>query len=73
MSNRPLAAAAWMSGSILSFTAMAVAGRAVSDVHDTFEIMFWRSLTGLVLVVLTAALLGRLSEVQTRHLPQHLL
>ena len=71
--NRPLAAAVWMSGSILSFTAMAVAGRAVAGVHDTFEIMVWRSLVGLVLVVLTAAALGRLSEVQTRHLPQHLL
>ena len=71
--NRPLAAAAWMSGSILSFTAMAVAGRAVAEVHDTFEIMFWRSVVGLVLVVLTARALGRLSEVQTRHLPQHLL
>ena len=71
--NRPLAAAAWMSGSILSFTAMAVAGRAVAGVHDTFEIMFWRSVVGLVLVVLTARALGRLSEVQTRHLPQHLL
>ena len=71
--NRPLAAAAWMSGSILSFTAMAVAGRAVAGVHDTFEIMFWRSVVGLVLVVLTARAFGRLSEVQTRHLPQHLL
>ena len=71
--HRPLAAAIWMSGSILSFTSMAVAGRAVAGVHDTFEIMFWRSLVGLVLVVGTAATLGRLGEVQTRHLPQHLL
>lgn len=71
--HRPLAAAIWMSGSILSFTSMAVAGRAVAGVHDTFEIMFWRSLVGLVLVVGTAAALGRLGEVQTRHLPQHLL
>ena len=71
--HRPFAAAIWMSGSILSFTSMAVAGRAVAGVHDTFEIMFWRSLVGLVLVVGTAATLGRLGEVQTRHLPQHLL
>ncbi len=71
--QRPLAAAAWMSGSILSFTAMAVAGRAVAGVHDTFEIMFWRSVVGLLLVVLTARALGRLGEVQTRHLPQHIL
>ncbi len=45
--NRPLAAALWMSGAIFSFTAMAIAGRSVSGVHDTFEIMMWRSVVGL--------------------------
>ena len=71
--QRPLAAAAWMSGSILSFTAMAVAGRAVAGAHDTFEIMFWRSVTGLVLVVVVALAMRRLGDIQTGHLPQHLL
>ena len=47
---RPLAAAAWMTGSILSFSAMAIAGRAVAPVLDTFELMTWRSIIGLVLV-----------------------
>ena len=71
--NRPLAAAIWMSGSILAFTAMAVAGRAVAPAHDTFEIMFWRSVTGLVMVVIVALALGRLRDVQTARLPQHLI
>lgn len=71
--QRPLVAAAWMIGSILSFTTMAVAGRAVSSVHDTFEIMFWRSLFGLGLVVLVAGGAGRLHEVRSTCLPQHLL
>lgn len=71
--QRPLAAAVWMIGSILSFTAMAVAGRAVSGVHDTFEIMLWRSIFGLGLVVLVAGATGRLGEVRTTYLPQHLL
>lgn len=71
--QRPLAAAVWMIGSILSFTAMAVAGRAVSGVHDTFEIMFWRSIFGLGLVLLVSGTAGRLHEVRTTHLPQHLL
>jgi len=71
--SHPLKAALWMVGSILSFTAMAVAGRAVSGVHDTFEIMLWRSVTGFGLVVLVAGAMGRLGDVQTARLPQHLL
>jgi drug/metabolite transporter (DMT)-like permease len=70
--NRPLAAAAWMTGSILSFSAMAVAGRAVSGVHDTFEIMTWRSLIGLAVVVAVAGAIGRLGEVRTDRLGSHL-
>ena len=64
MTHRPLAAALWMGGSILSFTLMAVAGRAVAPVHDTFEIMMWRSALGFGLVILFAALTGRLREVR---------
>ncbi len=71
--NRPLAAALWMTGSIASFTAMAVAGREVSGVHDTFEIMTWRSAIGLVLVVALGAALGRLGEVRRDRLGSHLL
>lgn len=70
---RPLAAAGWMTGSILSFSAMAVAGRAVAGAHDTFEVMLWRSVIGFGLVVAIAGLAGRLGEVQSRKLPQHLL
>lgn len=70
---RPMAAAVWMVGSILSFTAMAIAGRSVADVHDTFEVMLWRSVTGFVLVVLVAGLTGQLGTVQTRNLPQHVM
>lgn len=69
---RPLAAALWMCGSIASFSAMAVAGRQVSEVHDTFEIMMWRSLVGLILVVTVSRAFGRLSEVRTDRLPSHL-
>ena len=70
---RPLAAALWMSGSIASFSAMAVAGRQVSSVHDTFEIMMWRSLVGLILVVGVGGAFGRLREVRADRLPSHLL
>lgn len=70
---RPLAAALWMIGSILSFTGMAIAGRAVAGVHDTFEIMLWRSVVGFCLVLVIAGAAGRLHEVRRDRLPQHLL
>lgn len=71
--HRPIAAAVWMTGSIFSFTAMAIAARSVSDVHDTFEIMMWRSIVGFCLVLAVAGLLGRLIEIRRERLGQHLL
>ncbi len=70
---RPLAAAAWMTGSILSFSAMAVAGRAVSPVLDTFELMTWRSIIGLVLVVVIGGAMGRLGDIRANRLGTHLI
>lgn len=71
--HRPLAAALWMSGSIVAFSAMAVAGRSISGIHDTFEIMTWRSLIGFVIVVSIALISGRLNEVRTDALGRHFL
>ncbi|QYK40013.1 MAG: DMT family transporter [Paracoccaceae bacterium] len=71
--HRPLAAALWMTGSIASFSAMAVAGRSVAGVHDTFEIMTWRSVIGFLVVVSVALALGRLTEVRRDRLASHLL
>lgn len=71
--HRPLAAALWMTGAIFSFTAMAIAGRAVSDVHDTFEIMMWRSVVGFILLMIVAGSLGRLHEVRRDRMGQHLI
>ncbi|MCY4303261.1 MAG: DMT family transporter [Aestuariivita sp.] len=44
-------AALWMTGAIVSFTSMAIAGREIADDHDTFEIMMFRSIIGLIIVV----------------------
>ncbi|WGV17033.1 DMT family transporter [Fuscovulum ytuae] len=71
--HRPIAAAVWMTGSIFSFTAMAIAGRAVSGQHDTFEIMLWRSVVGFCLVLAIGAALGRLAEIRRNRLGEHLL
>jgi len=45
-------AAIWMLGAILSFSSMAVAGRAVSVELDTFELIFYRSLIGILIVLI---------------------
>ncbi|KIT15930.1 DMT family transporter [Jannaschia aquimarina] len=71
MDRTTLVAATWMLGSIVSFTSMAVAGRAVSDTHDTFEIMLFRSVIGLGIVLSVAGLTGRLREVSAARLPLH--
>ncbi len=68
-----LRAVLWMLGSILSFVSMAVAGRAVLISLDTFEIMLYRSLTGVVVVVTIGLLTGHLREVKTANLGRHLL
>ncbi len=59
-------AALWMTGAIVSFSAMAVSGREVSQTHDTFEIMMYRSLLGFVIVVVILAATGKLGQVNTR-------
>jgi drug/metabolite transporter (DMT)-like permease len=45
-----LRAALWMSGALLSFTAMAISGRVLSVELTTFQILFFRSLVGLVVI-----------------------
>ncbi|WP_299817830.1 DMT family transporter [uncultured Jannaschia sp.] len=65
-------AALWMMGAVASFTLMAVAGRAVSSELDTFELMLYRSIIGIVLVLAGATLFGRLPDIRTRRLGLHL-
>ena len=48
--SKTIQAAVWMTGSIVSFSAMAVSGREISYELDTFEIMLYRSIIGLVIV-----------------------
>jgi drug/metabolite transporter (DMT)-like permease len=68
---RPLAAAIWMTGSVLSFSAMAVAGRVVAPVLDTFELMTWRSLIGLGIVLVAGLATGRLGQIRADRLGTH--
>lgn len=63
----------WMSGAIVSFTLMAVAGRAVSLDLDTFEIMMYRSIIGFVIVSCLVFAFGQRSQVRAHRLGTHLL
>lgn len=69
--NTTFRAALWMLGAVSSFTMMALAGRALGTMHDTFEIMLYRSVFGLVMVVALAAWAGTLGDVRTKRLGLH--
>jgi drug/metabolite transporter (DMT)-like permease len=69
--SQPLKAALWMTGAVVSFSAMAVAGREVSIELDTFELMMYRSLIGIVIVLAVGAYSGTLNQVRADKLPLH--
>ena len=65
-------AALWMSGALVSFSAMAIAGRQLAAELTTFQILFFRSLGGLAVL---AAFLQRSgwAQVHTQVFGTHLL
>jgi len=69
--NTTLQAALWMIGAITSFTLMAIAGRTVSVELDTFEIMLFRSITGIIIVVSVAIYLGTFRQIGRSQLGLH--
>ncbi len=70
--NPTMRAAAWMTGSIASFSAMAVAGRELGPAHDTFEIMMYRSVVGFLIVMGIIVATGRWRDMRTERLGTHL-
>lgn len=48
--SRPLEAAAWMAGAMASFSMMAIAGRELATDANPFQILFWRSVVGFLIV-----------------------
>lgn len=66
-----LRACLWMIGAIVSFTSMAIAGRQVSFALDTFEIMTYRSLLGIVIVCTVAGLSGTWRQINGQQLGLH--
>lgn len=61
-----------MVGSIASFSCMAILGRELAAELDTFEIMLYRSVFGFVIVVVLAGMTGSWRQINTRHMPVHL-
>jgi len=62
-----------MMGAVVSFSAMAVAGREMSFQLDTFEIMTYRSLIGVVIVLIVALATGKTREFRTNRLGLNIL
>ncbi len=71
--STPLKAALWMIGAIINFSALAVAGRELAHALDTFELMLWRSLIGMVLMGAVVLALGRPAAFIPRRTGLHLL
>lgn len=61
-----------MGATLLSFMAMAIAGRELSDTMNTFEILFFRSLVALSIILLVIIRTGW-APLRTRHLSLHVL
>lgn len=68
-----LRAALWMVGAIGSFSAMAIAGREASLDLDTFEIMTYRSLVGVIIVTILITATRNWNSVKTDRLGFHLI
>ena len=70
--NDPIRAGLWMMGAVVSFTLMAVAGREVLHELDTFEVMMYRSLMGICIVLIFSKLAGTVNEINVQQLTLHL-
>lgn len=69
--SRPWRALILMTGATLSFTLMAISGRELGGRLDTFEIMTWRSLLGLIIISGLIAWRGEFSLIRTQKLWLH--
>jgi len=69
--SHPVKAALWMMGAVVSFTSMAVAGREASHELDTFELMTYRSLIGIVIVLVISSLAGTHRQIRVNRMRLH--
>ena len=62
----------WMVGGVFSLTSMAIAGKEISLQIDTFEILFFRSIIGIFIVLVVIAGKGLINEINIKELGTHL-
>lgn len=63
----------WMLGAVMSFTSMAVAGREMASELDTFEIMMYRSIIGVIVVLAIGGFAGSLGTISRERFGLHLI
>ena len=68
-----LKAGFWMLGAVFSFSLMAISGRELGGELNSFEIMLWRSLAGIVIVLAFAWQFNTLGQIKFTHLSLHAL
>ncbi len=61
----------WMLGAVASFTAMAIAGREMAVELDTFEIMMFRSIVGVLVVLAIGGYAGTLGTISKQRIGLH--
>jgi len=70
--NESLKGPLWMVGGVFSLTLMAIAGKQISLQIDTFEILFFRSLIGVVIVLFVIVGKGLFREINLKQIRTHL-
>ena len=70
--NDSLKGSFWMVGGVFSLTLMAIAGKEISLQIDTFEILFFRSLIGIVIVLVVIGGKGLFHEINLKQILTHL-
>jgi len=63
----------WMVGAVVSFSIMAIAGRELTGKLDSFEIMLWRSLAGMIIVSGLAWHFNLLQQIKFTDLKLHII
>ena len=62
----------WMMGGVFSLTSMAISGKEISLQIDTFDILFYRSIIGVVIVSSVIAAKGLYHEINLKQIGTHL-
>ena len=65
-------ATVWMVGALFSFMSMAIGGRELSQALNTFRILFFRSVVGLIVITILLAIYGW-HQVKTKKIGTHIL